>query len=364
MTNWIWWALGIGAVGISGYIISSSGKKTPAKTACIADLAEPYKSQAMAAVKAGDVAKINAFAAQASAAGWACAANEMRAAAAKITGAVEAEAASRAKMSLAEVAASTATDSTIKGNTSAALALFMKPKLGGAGEAIDYKRIQFVVKPTSTEIRMLDDLSAALNVAKYYFASAQATDAAGAARTASIAPIYTAAPVTEFVATYTPSVVSDPLGTLPADVRAEVDAAYASGDPQRLDDVAADRLVPYPAAWKKVKADAAAIHERWLMELGELPGATGSRSALAIDEMMSTTGASWLSSPSYLWAEQAPQVPASGLTYDFATLKNILDEFWKRGFRTAANQLGHEAYKKTHSGTDSSYFNTAYPLPT
>lgn len=78
MPNVIWWILGIAVAGGAAFVYSESGKKIFWKDACIKDLPEPKKSEVLDAIKAKDVNKLNAFANQAEAKGWKCAANEIR----------------------------------------------------------------------------------------------------------------------------------------------------------------------------------------------------------------------------------------------------------------------------------------------
>lgn len=146
---------------------------------------------------------------------------------------------------------------------------------------------------------------------------------------------------------------SDPLDVLPADLRAEVDAAYASGDPQQLDDVAVKLIgVPYAAAWKKVKADAATLREHRAMALGDIPIGKGSVFA-EIEEsgeavIPGTMPESW------------------GASEEWDVIKPIADALWNRGYWTAANQLARQwvifESKRVSWPVDSSFVDKSYPV--
>jgi hypothetical protein len=141
---------------------------------------------------------------------------------------------------------------------------------------------------------------------------------------------------------------TDPLASLPDAIRDAVSDAYDSGDPQKLDDVAADKLVPYPYAWKKVKADAAAIRARWTVPLASMPTGKGTDFAAVYEEVGSP---GWMASPIYLWADSAPWVPDG---------RAVGDALWKRGYKKAANDLGWMFEKKAKA-----YWNVdaLYPPP-
>ena len=146
---------------------------------------------------------------------------------------------------------------------------------------------------------------------------------------------------------------SDPLAVLPSDLRAEVDAAYASGDPQQLDDVAVKLVgAPYAAAWKKVKDDAATIREHRSIAFLDLPLGTGSVFA-EID------------------ASGEAVIPGSdrdswGRTEEWAEIKPIADALWNRGYWTAANQLARQwailKSKRVSYPVDSSFADRDYPV--
>src|SRR5258708_30482787 len=80
--GWIWWILGLAAAGGVVYVISSStGKRIPARTACVADLPEADKARARAAIGSGDPARSTPPAAGVHGRGWTGAADEPRPAA-------------------------------------------------------------------------------------------------------------------------------------------------------------------------------------------------------------------------------------------------------------------------------------------
>ena len=161
---------------------------------------------------------------------------------------------------------------------------------------------------------------------------------------------------------------TDPFAVLPGDIKSAVQLAYDSGDPQQLDDVANDLLVENPTyhpAWLKVKADARAIRLRWTTPLTSFPdGVPGSLNSLMAVEISEAASAPWFLSPvwraaagkktEFLWnlgAASDPAVPGSG--------KAVADEFWKRGYKTAANEVGKSFYPEVHPGNIDAW----YPLP-
>lgn len=144
-----------------------------------------------------------------------------------------------------------------------------------------------------------------------------------------------------------PAVPVDPLATLPDDLRAEVQTAYDSGDPQQLDDVAV-KLVPYPDAWKKVKDDAATIREHRSIAFLDLPLGTGSVFA----EIETSGEATIPGSDRGFW----------GATETWTVLKPIADALWNRGYQTAANQLAHQWASAHKFPVDAPWVDRDYPV--
>jgi hypothetical protein len=257
MGNIVWWILGLAVVGGGAYVISRSGKKVAKKDACVADMPEPMRGQARDAAAKKDGARLLAYAKQARAAGWSCAASELdeqaRLAGAAPTDAerklADAEkaldAARRAKLSLVDV--SKTADQRIRDQAAAALALTLRPKIGSADTVVDYKTIKFERRPTAAVVQQVDDLAAALGVAGYSLAQSQARDMADAARrardasatadaTGPSAAEYGGAFSTEFEvpASSKVDVPTSPLDALDDPPRESVKAHVAAGDVDAL----------------------------------------------------------------------------------------------------------------------------------
>lgn len=387
--RWIWWLLGLGAVGVGGYylISSATGKKIPAKTACTIDLAEPYKTKATKAMAANDVVTMTSLAAQFDAQGWTCAATELRAAALKAKASTagiadvpdpprsawqklvdrslgEADPGGDLVASLEAAAADAARTGYQKVRDllrDAARDVRRTMRLARITEEPPTKAVQAMLANTTdpkyivtkATVDSLKSLAAQLDALGYSGAATEARSMADAAQkkidTATVSAAFT--PTTAEFGPLISSIVTDPFASLPVDLRAEVDAAYASGDPQQLVDLQ-PKLVAYLAAWTKVTKDAAAIRARWKTPFLDLP--TGKGSVFA---EIDTSGEAIIpGSDRATWGKP----PATWET----DVKPITDALWKRGYKTAANQLGQQWSRfKWGSTTTSTFINGLYPLP-
>jgi len=150
-----------------------------------------------------------------------------------------------------------------------------------------------------------------------------------------------------------PAPDSDPFAGLPDDIMSHVRSAYDSGDAQQLDDVASDYLVPYPTAQKKVKADAVVLRVHWFKPLTDFDFSRISDEDYGtLKEMSKAIDAPWLLDDMFLWKGDV-------LRLHFPPGK-VADEFWRRGFKTVANQFIHLFDGATEYPMSP---DTWYPLP-
>lgn len=381
--RWLWWLLGIGVVGGVGYYIisSSTGKKVPAKTACVADLPEVDRAEVKRAIDAGDASAMTWIATKFDSRGFTCAATELRAAALKARAATAGiDAVPEPQRSTWRKLLDRALSEADPGGDLISSLEAASKDAGSAGYAKvrdllrdasrDVRRTIKIVRiteeppkkkiddalaaarrePAKATVDALRSLAAQLRSLGYEGAAKEADatadevqkkiDAAGA-KAVAVSPDIAklAGPSTaEFGPLLAGAFAAkSPLDALPADLRAEVDAAYASGDPQQLDDVAVKLVgIPYAAAWKKVKNDAAALRARWYARFVDLPIGKGS----VFSEIDSSGEATIPGTMPTEWGKDVA----------WAEVKPIADALWRRGYRTAANQLA-EQYMRLHYGS-------------
>jgi hypothetical protein len=406
--RWIWWILGLGAVGVGGYYLVSSatGKKISAKTACTTDLAEPYKTQATKAMAAGDAAAMTSLATQFDGKGWTCAATELRAAALKVKAAtagmadvpdpprsawqklvdrslgeadpggdlvasLEAASADAGQSGYAKVR-DLLRDAARDVRRTMRLARITEEPPAKAAQAVLAHTTDSKYVVTKATVDALDALGKQLDALGYTGAATEAR-AMSALAVEAMKPKTTESTMSpgtmEYAGTFSSILVTkpkeemkpvDPFDALPADVRAKVDAAYASGllgPIQDLSDPTTGALrvpVNYPEASLKAIADAKAIRARWTIAFLDLPLGAGSVFAdieTSGDATLPSGTPSSYGLPPAKWPEVKP----------------IADALFKRDYRTAANQLGHQYVSLNKLSPSSSFagsIDLTYPLPT